>query len=165
MSCTECKKREAQGPHYNPLRGTGRTTKSLNTALLAAAMGKRVLYVVGLGAHGKELCYHAAELVREAQIDAQILGITERRITFTTGGWLEFRGMSEDMSYRGQKERAIPQLQIWDHYALEKQAEAAAKQARMADCDQVVQLLRKHGFTGVDLLATGGAEWTRERGK
>lgn len=165
MSCTECKKREAQGPHYNPLRGTGRTTKSLNTALLAAAMGRRVLYVVALGAHGKELRHYATDLIRLAQIDAQVLGTTATRITFTTGGWLEFRGMSEDMSYRGQKDHTIPQLQIWDHYALEKQAEAAAKKARMADCDYVVQLLRKHGFTGVDLLATGGAEWTRERGK
>lgn len=147
MSCTECKKRAAHGPHYNPARGTGRTTRSLNRCLMAALSGQRVLFVTGLGAHSDILRDTARTLLTEALAETLVQRVTAERITFINGGWLEFKSMSSDLSYTGCREMFRPTMQEWDHYALEKKEEERRRKARISAQNTIASLMKEHGFT------------------
>ena len=94
MSCTECSKRAQQGPHYDPRRGTGRTTQRVKTAIIAALSGHRVLYVTHNDCYARELLKQAMHHLEEAGCCPLTGNVTAYRITLLNGGWLEFRSMA-----------------------------------------------------------------------
>lgn len=166
--CGECQQRAVAGPHYDPRRRTGRTTGAIKSAVMAAAFGKRVAYIACTTQQAIEHCRTAVEFITSAGVNANRFTYGPQQITFyyhngDVAGIMRFLGMgSADNINRGLRD-SLKYAIVNDHYTDELLVEKARKEARMADCATVVELLRKHGFTGVDLLATGGAHWTRSK--
>lgn len=149
MNCTECSKRAQQGPHYNPDRGTGRTTQRVKTAIIAAMSGHRVRYVTHTEAYATELCRYALRLMSEAECQPATGNVTATRITLLNGGWLEFRSMAAAQP-RGLKADKLPTKEWWDHFAEEERERKKQEQIRRDDAALIKQLMRKHGWHKVD---------------
>lgn len=148
--CNECTARAQQGLNYDPLRGTGRTTQRVKTAIMGALCGQRVMYVTHNDQHAVDLCRYAVQLIAEAvEAQAVISFRTAHRITFSNGSWLEFRSMSA-AEPRGLRECHLPQRTWWDHFAEEERERQRQQKIRRDDAAMIKQLMRKHGWHKVD---------------
>lgn len=154
MSCTECNKRAQQGPHYDPARGTGRTTQRVKTAIIAALSGHRVLYVTHTDCYARELCKAAMRHLEEAGVCPMTGNVTAYRITLLNGGWLEFRSMGVMPISRGLRAEALPTKEWWDHFAEEERERLRQHQLRQDDAALIKQLMRKHGWTEITDVLT-----------
>lgn len=143
--CSECRKRAAAGPHFDPLRGTGRTTHKVSRALLAAALGHRVLFVAKMAKQAQEMCVQAAHMLRQ---DHAIVmeNVTTDRLTLTTGGWIDFKSMSAPLDYRGVAQGNKPTLELWDHAADAERTRRIEQEIREQDIRQIKTLMKKHGL-------------------
>jgi hypothetical protein len=150
MSCTECNKRARQGPHYDPARGTGRTTQRVKVAIIGALGGHRVLYVTHNDCYARELLKQAMRHLEEAGVAPMTGNVTAYRITFLNGGWLEFRSMGAMPVGRGLKAQFLPTKEWWDHFAEEERERLQQQQMRLDDAATIKQLMRKHGWHYVD---------------
>lgn len=147
------------------MRRTGRTQTKIRMALLAAMMGRRVLFVAHTQHYGYDCRQQAADMLNESE---QIPGmpkfevsITKDTITFYLNGKehgiLRFESMSADLERynRGQREPLLYRS-VYDHHALELIAERERQEQRQADSNEIKRLMRKNGWTeAFDTCANG----------
>lgn len=156
-NCTECQRRAAAGPHYDPKRGTGRTTNTIRMALLAAVSGRRILFVAHTTQAGYDLCRSALDMIQELDSlpgSARLeYSDSKHAITFYLNGEefgkLMFVGMGDmrvESINRGLREPLMYRL-VYDHHVLELQEEARRRAARMDAARQIRELMQEHGFT------------------
>lgn len=140
------------------LRPTGRTTRTLNRALLAAIAGHRVLHVASTELMAKEHMRAVLTLLTEAGIPVRIDTSRRTRIILDTGGWIEFKSMHTDLEYRGILPSYKPTQVWWDHYAeeLREIAQRKAEQAAIFEADMaaVRAIMQKHDLYKIVFNAT-----------
>jgi hypothetical protein len=175
--CNECRRRAAAGPHSDPKRGTGRTTRAVKAAVMAAAFGKRVVYLCGNQNSADYACNVANEFIVTAL--GTITGadgyLLSNRVTcnrsgctfyFANGevsGRLEFRSIAaQDINLCLSNKNAYHVIE--DHFAVEVRAEQEAKRIRMEDCNTIISLMKKHGMIKVHLPedANHAPTWVRK---
>lgn len=143
--CTECLKRAQQGPHFDPKRGTGRTSQRVKMAIIGALGGHRVLYVTHSDCYARDLLKQAMLMLEEAGVTPMTGNVSPYRITLLNGGWLEFRSMGA-CKPRGLRAEALPTKEWWDHFAEEERERIRLKKIRMEDAHLIHSLMRKHGW-------------------
>lgn len=152
--CNECYRRAAEGPNYDAARRSGRTSRALNSALLAAVAGHRVLHVASTEEMAKEHCRYVQALLKEAGVPYEAHG---QRLVIG-GGWIEFKGMHSDLEYRGFRLHEKPLQVWWDHSAEELLTIAKAKEEKAAifdaDMQKVKAIMMKHDLYKVVFNAT-----------
>lgn len=152
--CNECHQRAVQGPHYDAARRSGRTSRTLNRALLAAVAGHRVLHVASTEEMAKEHCRTVQALLKEAGVPFEAHG---QRLVIG-GAWIEFKGMHSDLEYRGFRHHEKPSQVWWDHYAEELREIARLKAEKAAafeaDMQAVKAIMMKHDLYKVVFNAT-----------
>lgn len=142
-------------PVIDPGRSTGRTTRQIQQCLLAAALGKRVMFVTA----GPSL--PAYQQAREMLKSAQSLGFrtgtdtiengTTKVITFYRGGGeagvLRFRSISDNpTSLNLGLSEHLKYLIVDDHYVQVKRDEESARLSKVAAMEQIALLMEKHGW-------------------
>ena len=154
-NCNECVRRLREGPHYDPARRTGRTTAKIRMALLAAMMGRRVLFVAHTQHYGHDCAALAVDMLNESE---QIPGMPKLEVSYTKDtitfylngkehGVLRFESMGADLERynRGIKEPLLYRM-VYDHHALELIAERERQEQRLADSNEIKRLMRKNGW-------------------
>ena len=157
-SCHECIRRAHEGPRYDPMRRTGRTSNAVKQAVLAAAFGGRVAYICSTQQEANGACRIAAEYIAESLKELVIDRVTVAKdcIQFyfangTVAGRIIFRGMdSEDNINRGMRTPKQYRI-IRDHYVYEVLAERAAREQRRADMQIIRDLMLRHGVKSATL--------------
>lgn len=137
------------------LRRTGRTTGKIQMALMAAMMGRRVMFVAHTQHYGQDLCRKAAEMVQAQNslpgMPTMEVIVTKDSITFylygNVHGILRFQGMSAEPSNinRGLREPLLYRF-VYDHHVLELQEEERKRKKRLADLNMIEQLMKEHGI-------------------
>jgi hypothetical protein len=145
--CHECEQRLKAGPHYDRLRGTGRTRHALTLCLIAAQAGMRVLYITHTDQYAKDLRRFSAELLIESGVEVSevVTMATANRLYFQGGGWLDLRSWSDDLSFRGLKDTHRPQITRDDHHVTHLRLDKAKRERESADLATINQLLAAYG--------------------
>lgn len=164
MSCNECHQRAVAGPHYNPARRTGRTGNAVKQSVLAAAFGKRVVYICGNQAGADYARTIAKQFIAEAFGElANVHGLLYNRVSvqrdrilfyFANGevsGQIVFRSMSAQDINMGMREPERFHV-IEDHHTVELREERRKEEARREAARQIVALMREHGFVAAHQL-------------
>lgn len=145
--------------NVDPLRRTGRTSRTIERALCGLVMGKQVLLVM----HNQQACasaivYATEWLHRNGWTDQQQVPLSvessNKVILFGTG---KLRVLSMEANLQGLR----PELTLEDHHATELKAEAERKRQRMEDCGEIIRLMQKHGFTRLNITDEQQPVWVR----
>lgn len=145
------------------MRRTGRTQTKIRMALMAAMMGRRVLFIAHTQHYGFDCRQQASDMLKESE---QIPGMPKLEITCTKDtirfylkgkehGILRFESVGADLERynRGQPEPLLYRF-VYDHYALELIAEREREEQRQAASNEIKRLMREHGWAKVtDCLA------------
>lgn len=136
------------------LRGTGRTSRTIERALCGMLLGKQVLLVMANRDEVKRAMAYGTEwLHRNGFIDNGQVPLTVENFNgvfrFGTGS---LRVLPLEANMRGLR----VELTLQDHYADELLAEKRRKEARAAAQAQIIALMREHGFVDAYQLGAKG---------
>ncbi|ANH51080.1 hypothetical protein FDH02_gp04 [Pseudomonas phage VSW-3] len=154
--CHGCEK--TLPPARDPARGTGRTTNAVKAAVMAAAFGKRVVYLCG----NQNSADHASSVAREfvseslGKVCDQRVSMSKERITFyfangAVAGILVFRSIAARDINIGMRDDSRFHV-IEDHYATEVKAEQAYRAERIEAGRTIRELMQRYGFTRAEIL-------------
>lgn len=137
----------AQAAPVDPLRGTGRTSRTIERAICGMLMGKAVLLVMAKQCDVKLAVDYAAEwLRRNGFTDNGIAPLTIEK----TNGVLRFgTGLMRIKPMAANLCGLRADLTLQDHHVLYLQEQERLKQERIADQATILRLLDKHGYRSV----------------
>lgn len=138
----------------DPLRGTGRTSRTIERALCGMLLGKQVLLVMANQQEVKRAMIYGTEwLHRNGFMDSgQVPLSVENANGVFRFGTASLRVMPLEANRRGLR----VELTLQDHYADELLAEKRRKAARAAAQAQIIALMREHGFVDAYKLGVKG---------
>lgn len=137
-------------------RGTGRTTKAITRALIAAALGKRVLYVAAGERQATDCANMAHGLAEQVLAEFPNLGsevsITGNAVTIYRDGKpignVYFRGL--DYATAGDINMGLSEAKqyqyVYDHCAEEVLEQERLRLERVAAEQQIMLLMKKHAI-------------------
>lgn len=136
------------------LRRTGRTSRTIERALCGMLLGKQVLLVMANREGVKHAMAYGTEwLHRNGFIDNGQVPLTVEKFNavfrFGTGS---LRVLPLEANMRGLR----VELTLQDHYADELLAERRRAEARAAAREQIIALMREHGFVDAYKLNVKG---------
>lgn len=159
-------------------RGTGRTQSKVRMALMAAMMGKRVLYITHSEAHARDCALIAFHMVQECE---GIPGLPTIEVGSVAGkcldfyiegkmiGTLRFASMNDDAPAKlnsGQPEHLLYRA-VYDHHVEYLRELERQRLEKVAAQEQILLLMKKHGWRtvyGVAPPTTGRRHFVRYDG-
>lgn len=157
-----CTVRAADGPSSElpacAERRTGRTTRGIYSALLAAMSGKRVVHLSSKECLARDACRAAVKLLEEIPggFDGQRAEMTADSITLyylngSVRGIIKFRSMYAHDINRGLRD-SERYIEVADHHVAEVLAEKARKEARSKALEQIRDLMLAHEISRIEVL-------------
>lgn len=141
------------------LRGTGRTCIQIRSCIMAAMFGRRVAYITANQHTAKECHAYAVQLLNDA-----FTMPGEARLQWSASGntiqFYDERGSAGVLRFISQQAtenvnvglRAHRQFTlVYDHHVLELQEQERLRLERVAAQEQIILLLKKHEWTGIQI--------------